>query len=83
MPTVAIIFGIKIMFFFNDHGIPHFHADIDDCHAKIAIETLEIIEGSLPKSKQKRLMKWVVEHKSELLAAWHDVRNEKKPRSIT
>ena len=28
MPTVAVVEGVKVQFFFDDHPPPHFHAEI-------------------------------------------------------
>jgi hypothetical protein len=46
MPTVAIIGGIAIMFFYDDHNPPHFHARGADFETKIALSDLSVIAGS-------------------------------------
>jgi hypothetical protein len=48
MPTVAIVEGVRIIFFWNDHPPPHFHVEFAEHHGQISVETLELIEGSLP-----------------------------------
>jgi hypothetical protein len=45
MPVVAIVDGMLIMFFFNDHDPPHCHVDCGDFRAKVSIATLKIIDG--------------------------------------
>lgn len=82
MPIVAVVDGVRILFYFNDHDPPHFHADFAGFRAKVSIAGLSIIEGSLPPDKQQRILKWAREHQGELSAAWIDVRNERKPRRI-
>jgi Domain of unknown function (DUF4160) len=46
MPTIAIVDGILILLYFNDHMAAHFHAQGADFHARIRIETGEVIESS-------------------------------------
>jgi hypothetical protein len=38
MPTIAIVDGILILLYFNDHAPAHFHAQGADFHAQIRIE---------------------------------------------
>ena len=45
VPIVAIVDGVKIMFFFRDHDPPHFHAEYGEFRARISIATLRIIQG--------------------------------------
>ena len=47
MPTVAMVDGIKIEFYHEDHPPPHFHAIIAEFDAQIDIETLEVVRGIL------------------------------------
>lgn len=70
MPTYYTIDGVKIQLFFNDHVPPHFHAVIAEFEALISIESLEIIEGSLPRNKKKLILKWAEENKEELSELW-------------
>ena len=49
MPTLSIFFGIVIRMYYDDHPPPHFHAIYGEHEAKIGIETLELIEGKLPR----------------------------------
>jgi hypothetical protein len=47
MPTISEFFGILIRMYYDDHN-PHFHV-YDGAHeAVIAIDTLAVMEGSLP-----------------------------------
>jgi hypothetical protein len=48
MPTVCEFFGIIIRMYYGDHNPPHFHAFYGDEEALIAIQSLEILQGSLP-----------------------------------
>lgn len=46
MPRVSEFFGIAIYFYFNDHSLPHFHAEYGGSEALFEIETLRIIKGN-------------------------------------
>jgi hypothetical protein len=48
MATVAVVDGVKIMLYANEHPPPHFHAKFAEFHAVIDIDKLAIIRGSLP-----------------------------------
>ena len=48
MPTIAIVDGVKIQMFYNDHTPPHFHATIAGEEVLVSIRSLEVIRGSLP-----------------------------------
>ncbi len=48
MPTVAIVEGVTIQFFFSDHPPPHFHARFAEHQALIALNSWDVLEGSLP-----------------------------------
>lgn len=49
MPEISRFFGIIITMYYNDHGLPHFHAKYGEHKAKILIETGAIVEGGLPR----------------------------------
>ncbi|NJB84312.1 hypothetical protein GGR26_000057 [Lewinella marina] len=53
MPTFFTFYGIKIQLFHNDHAPPHFHAVSAEYEILINIKTLEVMEGNMPKNKQK------------------------------
>ena len=44
MPTIAIVDGVLILLYFNDHAPPHFHAQGADFHARIRIEDGTVLE---------------------------------------
>jgi len=52
-----MFYGIIIRMYFSpgEHNPPHFHAYYNEFKASFAIETFDIIEGSLPR-KQQRLV---------------------------
>jgi hypothetical protein len=83
MPTVAIVEGVRIMFFFADHQPPHFHTQFAEYQAQIAIESLDILEGNLPAAKLRAVREWAATRKPALLDAWKDVIARRNPGRIS
>ena len=84
MPTISEFFGILIRMYYDDHNPPHFHAYYGEYEAIISIETLELIEGALPKRAKALVVEWAVEYRQELLSDWalaeqHQPLNKIKP----
>jgi hypothetical protein len=70
MPTISRFFGIVIRMYYSDHPPPHFHAYYGDDVALIAIETLAVTEGWLPRRALSLVLEWAVEHREELRRNW-------------
>ena len=73
MPVISMFYGIIIRLFFKDnkkHHKPHLHAEYQDDVVVLAIETSEILDGSLPSAKLQLVLAWVEIHREELLADW-------------
>lgn len=70
MPTISIFFGIVVQMYWNDHNPPHYHAQYQGSRALIAIDTGEIIAGSMPSGARRILREWTARHRMELLANW-------------
>ena len=70
MPTLSIFYGIVISMRFREHNPPHFHALYSGEEALIDINTLQVIEGSLPRQTKARVLKWAAMHQDELKDAW-------------
>jgi len=56
--------------YFREHGIPHFHAEYGEHEAKISIETLSILEGSLPSRVYGLVVEWASMHRVEIKDNW-------------
>ena len=78
MPTISRFFGIVITMYFNEHGIPHFHAERDEHAAVISIQPTELLAGSLPKRDLRLVLAWAHLHEPELLANWERARQSEK-----
>ena len=66
MPTVAIVDGVRIVFYANEHPPAHFHAVIAEHRAVVDIVGLKIIAGSLPAAKRGKVLFWAGQHKDAL-----------------
>jgi Domain of unknown function (DUF4160) len=82
MPTIAIVDGVKIQMFDDDHNPPHFHAIIGGVETLIAIRSLDVIRGSLPPGRQRRVLTWAREHQGELALNWIRCQDGETPERI-
>lgn len=56
--------------YYDDHAPPHFHAYYGSDVAVIAVDTLEVMEGWLPKRATALVLEWAQEHRVELREDW-------------
>jgi Domain of unknown function (DUF4160) len=70
MPVVAIVSGIKIELYFDEHPPPHFHARYAEFVAQINLDSLEIIKGSMPRPQMRTIQEWASLRRETLRAAW-------------
>jgi len=70
VPTISVFFGIVIRMYYEEHGVPHFHAYYGGEEATIAIETLEILGGRLPRRALALVLEWALEHRPSLREDW-------------
>lgn len=82
MPTICAFYGIVIQMYWADHGPPHFHALYAEHEALIAIETLEVIAGKLPRRALALVLEWATEHRTELTEDWNLCVQKQTPRKI-
>jgi hypothetical protein len=82
MPTIAIVDGVKIQMFYDDHDPAHFHATIADREMLIAIRTLDVIRGSLPPGKQRHVLAWAPEDQGALALNWIKCQDQESPERI-
>jgi hypothetical protein len=82
VPTVAIVDGMLILLFFDDHDPPHFHVEFGEFRARVSIATATMLDGRLPVAKRRKLLEWTRDHREDLGRAWHDVRKGLKVQRI-
>jgi len=71
MPVIARFYGISIKMYFNEHGIPHFHALYGEYNGVFTIDALEMIEGDLPLRARNLVKEWAKVYQSELAVMWN------------
>jgi len=67
---VAVVDGIKIAVYANDHPPAHFHAKFAEHVAVFDVRTLEMVRGSIPLAKKRRVLQWAQTRKAELSRAF-------------
>lgn len=82
MPEISRFFGIVIRMFYNDHEPSHFHAAYGDHEALIAIDTLAVIRGQLPRRALALVLEWAALHREELRHDWMLARTGQPPQPI-
>ncbi|MCW7552666.1 DUF4160 domain-containing protein [Endozoicomonas gorgoniicola] len=73
MPTISMFYGLIVrMYYFDNqqHNMPHIHVHYQDHSAIIEIPSGKVLEGNLPKNKQKLVDAWIEIHKENLMANW-------------
>jgi hypothetical protein len=78
MPRISEFYGIAIDMYYDDHGVPHFHAYYAEANASISIEGLAVLEGSLPGRILRLCRQWASMHKEELREDWRRAK-ERQP----
>jgi hypothetical protein len=82
MPVVAIVEGVRIRFYPDEHPPPHFHAVFAEYQAQIGIRPLRVLKGSLPPAKLTTVLSWSESRTEVLLNTWYMVVARKKPEKI-
>ncbi len=84
MPKLSEFYGIQIILRYaeGNHTRAHFHARYAEFQAVFAMDTLEILAGSLPIRAMEMTLVWATAHRSELHAAWEAARAGRKPEKI-
>lgn len=71
MPIISTFFGIVIRMFYQEHGVPHFHAEYQGQQATFTFDG-ETLAGSIRSRTARRLIKdWALAHASDLEANWN------------
>lgn len=82
VPRISRFYGVEITMYFKEHGRPHFHALYGEYSAAIAIDTIEVLAGSLPGRALSMVSEWAWLHRLELLENWALARDGLSPNSI-
>ena len=82
MPTISRFYGILIQMYFNDHVPAHFHAIYAEFEAKFDIQTLEVIEGHLPRRALALVLEWAQANRTALMEDWQLCVENQTPNKI-
>lgn len=82
MPTISVFYGIIIRMFFDEHAPPHFHAQYAEFKASIDINTLEVLDGKLPRRALELVLDWTELHQAELRDDWNLCQQQQAPNKI-
>jgi len=85
MPEITRFFGIIVRMFVEPmtrHHRPHFHAYYQDSVVVVAIDTIEVVAGGLPRRQQRLVEAWTEIHQQELLEDWRQLQSGHVPFKI-
>jgi uncharacterized protein DUF4160 len=83
VPTISQFFGIVIRMYFDDHAPPHFHAIYGGEEAILAIDTLAVVEGRLPRRALSLVLEWANLHRGDLSDNWQRAERHEPLRAVT
>jgi hypothetical protein len=84
MPTIFIFFGLRFLFFSNDHEPIHVHVvkgNRDICENAVfqIIPEIKLLKNNGLKSNELKLAEMVIEENSEIIIEhWNNFFNQKK-----
>jgi len=78
MPEISRFFGIVIAIYWQEHGVPHFHAKYSGQRAVFSISDLRLLDGKLPQRVTALVLEWAFQHRAELMRDW-ELAASKKP----
>jgi hypothetical protein len=70
MPRISQFFGIIVAMYYGDHNPPHFHVRYGEHEALVAIDSLELVEGWLPRRALAMVIEWAMQQRSALRQNW-------------
>ncbi len=81
MPEITRFYGIVIKMFFKpkEHEPSHIHALYGEYIGEFNIQTLEMIQGDLPKKAQELVTEWLAKYQQELQKMWDSQDIKKLP----
>jgi len=81
MPVISRFYGmvIKMYLLGKEHNPPHFHVIYGEYNCVIDIQSLDVIEGDLPKKGLNLVLEWASQYQSELLDIWNTQNFKKLP----
>lgn len=69
MPEISRFLGIGIAMFYNEHGVPHFHAVYGEHEIAVEVRS-RAVHGTFPRRALRHVLEWAEFHEAELLETW-------------
>jgi hypothetical protein len=82
VPELSRFYGIVVSMYYDDHPPPHFHAKYGSERAEFGIDPPGLLKGQLSPRALALVMEWAWLHRGELLDAWQDREQGRRPRKI-
>lgn len=81
MPEISRFYGIVIKMFFKpkEHEPSHIHALYGEYVGIFDLQSMEMIEGDLPRKAQELIKEWLYKNQNELLEMWESQKLRKLP----
>ena len=76
MPRISEFYGIVIAMYYREHGVAHFHATYGGETVVVAIETGEVIAGSVSARALRLVQEWAELHREQLMQNWDRAREQ-------
>jgi hypothetical protein len=73
MPVISMFYGLIVSMYYLDtkqHKLPHIHVKYGELEGVYQIPDGFLLEGELPKNKEKLVQAWIEIHKEDLMADW-------------
>ena len=73
MPVISMFYGLIVLMYYLDnkqHNFPHIHVKYNEYEAVFKIPEGDLMEGKLPKAKQRLIEAWIEIHNEDLMANW-------------
>ena len=70
VPTICSFDGITIRMYYDDHLPAHFHVAFSGEFAKVGIDPITILAGTMPRNIRSKVFEWTAIHQAELRANW-------------
>jgi len=82
VPVVSVLFGIVIRMFYQEHGVPHFHADHQGDEASFTVDGRPLAGRISSRAARRLIAEWALAHRGELAANWNRMRAGRSPERI-
>jgi hypothetical protein len=73
MPEISRFYGLVIRMYYDEHPPPHFHVVYRNAEATLRIDTLEVLQGVLPRRALVLVLEWAMAHRDELRQNWERI----------